>query len=97
MYYFYDLRGVVQLFNAVKQQQKIIKNVMENPSLKQDKIIRSLDEGSFFDILKKTVEKKQTIKVAKKKNLKDEKFELTDDDDIKVMYYNIAHTHTLGS
>jgi len=48
--YFY--RGVVQLFNLVKQQQRTVEKKLKNvgPSiLKQDKVLESFDKKSFID------------------------------------------------
>jgi len=45
-------RGVVQLFNLVKQQQRTVEKKLKNvgPSiLKQDKVLASLDKKSFID------------------------------------------------
>lgn len=45
-------RGVVQLFNLVKQQQRTVEKKLKNvgPSiLKQDKVLESLDKKSFID------------------------------------------------
>lgn len=48
----YFFRGVVQLFNLVKQQQRTVEKKLKNvgPSiLKQDKVLGSLDKKSFID------------------------------------------------
>lgn len=45
-------RGVVQLFNLVKQQQRTVEKKLKNvgPSiLKQDKVLESFDKKSFID------------------------------------------------
>lgn len=45
-------KGVVQLFNLVKQQQRTVEKKLKNvgPSiLKQDKVLESLDKKSFID------------------------------------------------
>lgn len=45
-------RGVVQLFNLVKQQQRTVEKKLKNvgPSiLKQDKVLESLDKKTFID------------------------------------------------
>lgn len=45
-------RGVVQLFNLVKQQQRTVEKKLKHigPSiLKQDKVLESLDKKSFID------------------------------------------------
>ena len=48
-------RGVVQLFNAVKRQQKDIEEKLSSSSeSKKEKIIKSINKGSFLDILKGT-------------------------------------------
>lgn len=47
-------RGVVQLFNLVKQQQRTVEKKLKNvgPSiLKQDKVLESLDKKSFIDAI----------------------------------------------
>lgn len=47
-------RGVVQLFNLVKQQQRTVEKKLKNvgPSiLKQDKVLESLDKKSFIDVI----------------------------------------------
>ncbi len=46
---------MVQLFNAVKRQQKDIEEKLSSATeSKKDKIIKSIDKGSFLDILKST-------------------------------------------
>ena len=48
-------RGVVQLFNAVKKQQKIVSQRVEEagPSArKQEQAIKSVSKGQFMDLLK---------------------------------------------
>lgn len=45
-------RGVVQLFNLVKQQQRTVEKKLKTvgPSiLKQDKMLKSIDKKSFID------------------------------------------------
>jgi len=45
-------RGVVQLFNLVKQQQRTVEKKLKNigPSiLKQDKVLETLDKKTFID------------------------------------------------
>jgi hypothetical protein len=47
-------RGVVQLFNAVDQQQKRLESQLNGAGgseRKRDKVIRSLDKRAFIDIL----------------------------------------------
>jgi hypothetical protein len=47
-------RGVVQLFNAVDQQQKRLESQLKEAGgseIKRDKVMRSLDKRAFIDIL----------------------------------------------
>ncbi|KAK2144723.1 hypothetical protein LSH36_736g01063 [Paralvinella palmiformis] len=50
-------RGVVQLFNAVKKQQRIVESKLEEvgPSVrKQDRVIKAMTKGKFLDMLRGT-------------------------------------------
>ncbi|EDV29328.1 RRP15-like protein [Trichoplax sp. H2] len=56
-------KGVVQLFNAVRKQQKIIeKNLASTGSLesKKDKVRSSLSKGEFLDMLKEPANKHES-------------------------------------
>lgn len=47
-------RGVVQLFNAVRQQQKSLEGQLKeagSSERKRDKVMKSLDKRAFIDIL----------------------------------------------
>jgi hypothetical protein len=47
-------RGVVQLFNAVRQQQKTLESQLKDAGsseVKRDKVMKSLDKRAFLDIL----------------------------------------------
>lgn len=48
-------RGVVQLFNAVREQQKVIEKKVEEvgPSItKREKVMKSIDKKAFLDVLR---------------------------------------------
>lgn len=48
-------RGVVQLFNAVREQQKFIEKKVEEvgPSVtKREKVMKSIDKKAFLDVLR---------------------------------------------
>ena len=47
-------RGVVQLFNAVREQQKSIKSQLDiagKSTVKRDKVFKSIDKEGFLDVL----------------------------------------------
>lgn len=47
-------RGVVQLFNAVREQQKTLKTQLDKAGLsttKRDKVFKNLDKGAFLEVL----------------------------------------------
>ena len=47
-------RGVVQLFNAVREQQKTLKTQLDKAGLsttKRDKVFKNLDKGAFLQVL----------------------------------------------
>lgn len=47
-------RGVVQLFNAVRQQQSIINSAVNKPGVtevKKDKLLKTVDKKAFIDVL----------------------------------------------
>jgi hypothetical protein len=51
---YFIFRGVVQLFNAVRQQQKTIESSLKaagSSESRQEKVFRSVDKNSFLDIL----------------------------------------------
>ena len=65
-------RGVVQLFNAVKQQQKSVEEKLQEagPSVRrQDHVIESLTKGQFIDVLKKAAPETTTEPKKKKKKV----------------------------
>lgn len=48
-------RGVVQLFNAVREQQKVISKKIEevgSSETKKDKVLKSIDKRAFLDVLR---------------------------------------------
>ena len=48
-------RGVVQLFNAVKKQQKMIEDKLKevgSSERKRDQVMKSVTKGAFLDMLK---------------------------------------------
>ena len=50
-------RGVVQLFNAVKKQQKLVEDKLDDvgkSEYKKDKVMQSMTKGKFMDVLKGT-------------------------------------------
>ncbi|XP_064623022.1 RRP15-like protein isoform X2 [Lineus longissimus] len=49
-------RGVVQLFNAVKKQQKLIEDRLKEAgsTTKKSKVLSSMTKGAFLDVLKNT-------------------------------------------
>ncbi|XP_014676211.1 PREDICTED: RRP15-like protein [Priapulus caudatus] len=65
-------RGVVQLFNAVRQQQKRIEDEMKvagSSIRKQDKVMKSLTKGRFLDMLKGGAEKERpTVQIKEDSN-----------------------------
>ena len=57
-------RGVVQLFNAVREQQKTLKTQLDKAGLsttKRDKVFKNLDKDAFLDVLSG---KKRTLSSA---------------------------------
>ncbi|XP_075223214.1 RRP15-like protein [Lycorma delicatula] len=64
-------KGVVQLFNAVRQQQRSLEKEIQNvgPSdVKQEKILKSVDKRAFLDVLMGA--KSQTVPEVKKEESK---------------------------
>ena len=50
-----DFRGVVQLFNAVRKQQKILTEQLEEAGpteTKKSKVLGKMTKGKFLDLLK---------------------------------------------
>lgn len=82
-------RGVVQLFNAVREQQKSLRSRLKEAgsSRKREKVLKSLDKDGFLDLLegKPTRQHKQQQQqpgpAAKKPKLEVKKEEAADDDD----------------
>ncbi|XP_041353525.1 RRP15-like protein [Gigantopelta aegis] len=75
-------RGVVQLFNAVQRQQKLLgdKLVEAGASVrKQDKVMESMTKGKFLDLLKGTSASTSVIKVEQEE-IKEEPVETEEND-----------------
>ena len=74
-------RGVVQLFNAVREQQKNLRTRLKDAgsSRKREKVLKSLDKDSFLDLLEGKVPSSEPSK--KKPKLEVKKEEEDDDDD----------------
>jgi len=81
-------RGVVQLFNAVREQQKDIKTKLKEAGgsfRKQEKVFKNIDKNSFVEILTgKSISKPQEEPVAKKP-----KTEVKDENDENQSTWNI--------
>ena len=71
-------RGVVQLFNAVRKQQKVITEKMEEAGgsiRRKDNAMSAISKGDFLDILqghKVKIEPKVEVKDEVKEEIKDE-------------------------
>lgn len=53
-FFLFVLRGVVQLFNAVRQQQKTVDKTMKKAGkseLKREKVLETIDKKKFLDVL----------------------------------------------
>ena len=58
-------RGVVQLFNAVKEQQRVIESKLKDAGSserRRDKVMTGLSKGSFLDMLKDPSNKTNAVK-----------------------------------
>lgn len=54
-----SFRGVVQLFNAVRQQQKTVDQTLKKAGkseIKREKILEKINKQQFLDVLAKTVQ-----------------------------------------
>jgi hypothetical protein len=73
-------RGVVQLFNAVREQQKNLRTRLKEAgsSRKREKVLKSLDKEGFLDLLEGKVPSQP---VSKKPKLEVKKEEAEDDED----------------
>ncbi len=76
-------RGVVQLFNAVREQQKSLRTRLKEAgsSRKREKVLKSLDKDGFLDLLEGKTRQQQSGPAAKKPKLEVKKEEADDDDD----------------
>ena len=80
-------RGVVQLFNAVRDQQKVLKTQLNKAGLstfKKDKVYKNLDKDAFLEVLSgKTKESSSSMSKSQTQNgLKKHKTEIkTEDND----------------
>ena len=73
-------RGVVQLFNAVREQQKDMKSQLRQAGgsfRKQEKVYKSLDKGSFVEML---TGKKMSKSAAEGPSSKKAKIEVKDEE-----------------
>ncbi len=73
-------RGVVQLFNAVREQQKNLRTRLKEAgsSRKREKVLKSLDKEGFLDLLEGKVPSQP---VSKKPKLEVKKEEAEDNED----------------
>ncbi|XP_061162320.1 RRP15-like protein [Saccostrea echinata] len=61
-------RGVVQLFNAVRKQQKVLDEKMKevgSSEIKREKVEKSMTKGKFLDILKNAENKPEQVEIKK--------------------------------
>lgn len=61
---FYIHRGVVQLFNAVRKQQKVLDEKIKeagSSELKREKVEKSMTKDKFLDILKSADSKPEKV------------------------------------
>ncbi|XP_062584565.1 RRP15-like protein [Saccostrea cucullata] len=61
-------RGVVQLFNAVRKQQKVLDEKMKevgSSETKREKVEKSMTKGKFLDILKSAESKPEQVEIKK--------------------------------
>lgn len=66
-------KGVVQLFNAVRMQQKDVSNKLEEAGpleVRKEKVLKSIDKRAFLDVLmgEKSQKVDEHIETAKKEN-----------------------------
>ncbi|XP_050406439.1 RRP15-like protein [Patella vulgata] len=64
-------RGIVQLFNAVRKQQKLLDDQLVeagSSERRKDKVVESMTKGKFLDILKGTASKSEDSKNTKNIN-----------------------------
>ena len=77
-------RGVVQLFNAVREQQKSIKSQLDvagKSTVKRDKVFKSIDKEGFLEVLSGSKRRLERGKESKAKVPKTEIKQEDDDDD----------------
>jgi hypothetical protein len=74
-------RGVVQLFNAVREQQKSLRARLKEAgsSRKREKVLKSLDKNGFLDLLEGKVPSSEPA--PKKPKLEVKKEEVEEDDE----------------
>ena len=77
-------RGVVQLFNAVREQQKSIKSQLDvagKSTVKRDKVFKSIDKEGFLEVLSGSKRRLERGKESKAKVPKTEIKQEDDDDE----------------
>jgi Rrp15p len=77
-------RGVVQLFNAVREQQRSLRTRLKEAgsSRKREKVLKSLDKNGFLDLLEGKSSSSSTAQPAvKRPKLEVKKEEEEEDDD----------------
>jgi len=77
-------RGVVQLFNAVRDQQKTLKTSLNKAGLsttKRDKVYKNLDKDAFLDVLSGKKNKLVSSNASQNGHKKVPKMEVKEEDD----------------
>jgi len=77
-------RGVVQLFNAVRDQQKTLKtslNIAGKSTTKRDKVYKNLDKDAFLDVLSGKKNKLVSSNASQNGHKKVPKSEVKEEDD----------------
>jgi len=66
-------KGVVQLFNAVREQQKVVSKKLKEagPSvIKKERALKSIDKKSFLNVLRGCADGNQASRLSPEKEIK---------------------------
>lgn len=77
-------RGVVQLFNAVREQQKTLKTQLAAAGqsvVKRDKVFKNIDKDGFLEVLSGNKKKRTTTNVEENRASKKHKSEVKEEED----------------
>lgn len=95
----YLYRGVVQLFNAVRKQQKVLDEKIKevgSSELKKEKVEKSMTKDKFLDILKSADSKPEKVKYTDVCCVYYDYIEATDEYLLKISF-NLLKNYILDS